>query len=210
MATKVRRHRQNLYRRGPPTREPYDTVLIVCEGEKTEPNYFNGLITTYRLSSANVRIASPGAAPRTVVEHAKERLKEFQGVYCVFDGDTDQVEAAVREIRMSSEGKAGQWHAIVSTPCFEVWLGLHFKYSTSSIVGGGGLTAGDAAVKVLKAHIPDYKKGHRSIFPLLHDRLPQALANAKKLRRFNEATSSRNPATDVHLLVDYLCKLKPP
>jgi len=35
--------RPESYRRLSPQREPYDYVLIVCEGEKTEPNYFYGL-----------------------------------------------------------------------------------------------------------------------------------------------------------------------
>ena len=35
-------------------RESYDKVLIVCEGEKTEPNYFNELINFYKLNTANV------------------------------------------------------------------------------------------------------------------------------------------------------------
>jgi hypothetical protein len=47
------------YRRRPAVREPYDVVLIVCEGEKTEPGYLQGLKNAYRLSSANITIV-PG------------------------------------------------------------------------------------------------------------------------------------------------------
>ncbi|VAW46556.1 hypothetical protein MNBD_GAMMA03-583 [hydrothermal vent metagenome] len=36
-------------------RAPYDRVLIVCEGEKTEPYYFSELIDYYRLNSANIK-----------------------------------------------------------------------------------------------------------------------------------------------------------
>ena len=35
-------------------RKEYDRLLIVCEGEETEPNYFNEIRQRYRLSSANV------------------------------------------------------------------------------------------------------------------------------------------------------------
>ena len=48
-----RRPRQQLARRGP-RREPYDRVLIVCEGECTEPLYFQDLTAHYRLSTANM------------------------------------------------------------------------------------------------------------------------------------------------------------
>ena len=35
-------------------RSAYQKILIVCEGEKTEPNYFNELIDYYELNTANV------------------------------------------------------------------------------------------------------------------------------------------------------------
>jgi len=34
-------------------RAPYDRVLIVCEGSKTEPNYLQELIDCLELNSAN-------------------------------------------------------------------------------------------------------------------------------------------------------------
>lgn len=49
------RSRKSLKRPGP-KREPYDRVLIVCEGEKTEPNYLKEMIAHFQLSSANVAI----------------------------------------------------------------------------------------------------------------------------------------------------------
>jgi len=44
-------------RREAQKREPYDVVLIVCEGDKTEPNYFKELRDAFKLSTANIRIA---------------------------------------------------------------------------------------------------------------------------------------------------------
>lgn len=38
----MRRHRGSVAR-GKPRREPYDRVMIVCEGSKTELLYFRGL-----------------------------------------------------------------------------------------------------------------------------------------------------------------------
>jgi RloB-like protein len=52
---------------------PYDRVLIVCEGEKTERIYFKDLINHYRLSTANIEVCSSGgSAPKSVVDHAKK------------------------------------------------------------------------------------------------------------------------------------------
>lgn len=49
-------------------REAYDRVLIVCEGTKTEPYYFEGLKAEYNLHSANIRITGNcDSAPISIV-----------------------------------------------------------------------------------------------------------------------------------------------
>lgn len=70
-------------------RSPYDMVLIVCEGEKTEPNYFRALINDLRLNTANIRISknTAGSSPRNVVDLAREVYKneqDYDAVFCVF------------------------------------------------------------------------------------------------------------------------------
>jgi hypothetical protein len=73
-------------------RQPYDVVLIVCEGQKTEPAYFKGVGATYGLSSANVKVVPSdyGNDPVSVVEYAQEeyrKARDYDRVYCVFDRD---------------------------------------------------------------------------------------------------------------------------
>ena len=76
--------------RNRPQREPYERVLIVCGGEKTEPNYFGGLMDYHRLSTANIEVVGQGTDPSNLVEEAI-RLQEneqrtddgFDRVYCV-------------------------------------------------------------------------------------------------------------------------------
>ena len=89
----LRRHR-NRPVRSPPNREPYDRVLIVCEGERTEPHYLRDVMDRHRLSTANVEVIGHGADPRTVVREAKKkrdrerrRGEKYDRVYCVFDRD---------------------------------------------------------------------------------------------------------------------------
>ncbi|MDQ6953339.1 MAG: RloB family protein [Mariprofundaceae bacterium] len=77
-------------------RASYAKVLIVCEGEKTEPNYFNGLKDHYGLNSANIEVCGEcGSDLLSIVEFASDRYLEernagdpFDRVYCVFDKDT--------------------------------------------------------------------------------------------------------------------------
>ena len=51
---KAKRNRE--LKRNRAKRAPYERVLIVCEGEKTEPLYFKDLVSYYRLNTANVEI----------------------------------------------------------------------------------------------------------------------------------------------------------
>jgi hypothetical protein len=44
-------------------RPPYDRVLIVCEGEKTEPQYFEEIRKINRVPAVHVRV---GAVPMMV------------------------------------------------------------------------------------------------------------------------------------------------
>ena len=77
-------------------RQEYDKVLIVCEGEKTEPYYFKELINHYKISSANVKVdGSCGSSPKCVLEFAQRLYREeknkgdaYNRVYCVIDRDT--------------------------------------------------------------------------------------------------------------------------
>ena len=73
-------------------RPPYDRVLIVCEGEKTEPNYFNDIRRQNRVPSAHVRVlpSDYGTQPRQVVNFAEYLFlesREYDWVFAVFDRD---------------------------------------------------------------------------------------------------------------------------
>lgn len=56
-------------------RAPYERVLIVCEGEKTEPNYFKGLRAAFGINTMNMIIADKkrGLDPKHLVEYACKR-----------------------------------------------------------------------------------------------------------------------------------------
>lgn len=106
--------------------------VVGVEGEKTEPLYFNGLLThghIPRPTRVNLEILSPDhgeSAPSHVVARLAERLKgrllrPFDQVWMVVD--TDQWDENLHGAVQSAKG-AG-WRVAVSDPCFEVWLQLH-------------------------------------------------------------------------------------
>jgi len=197
--------------RNRPAREPYDRVLIVCEGEKTEPVYFEELRKTYRLSTANIEVTpASGSDPLSVVKYAKNLVKKesnlgekFNKVYCVFDRDehTNFDEA-------SSQLNAGNIVSARSWPCFEFWLLLHFKYSRKPFSRSNGKTAAQLCQSALKAKLPKYKKGMQGIFGELAPYLDDAIKNAEIAQREAEKNGEPNPSTEVHELVKYLKDLK--
>ncbi|MCF6262104.1 MAG: RloB family protein [Xanthomonadales bacterium] len=193
-------------------RAAYDRVLIVCEGEKTEPNYFQGLCDYYRLNSANIEICGDcGSAPINVVERAKELYRAekrsgipFDRVYCVFDKDSHRTYEAALQAVNNAKPKA-TFFVVNSIPCFEFWLLLHFTYTTSPFCGTeSSNSAGDQVLDRLRKYIPSYAKGNHGCFDLLIDQLPQAMENSKRALHSANENGTDNPTTLVHELVEYL------
>jgi len=206
--------RSNTYARRASSREPYDYVLIVCEGGKTEPNYFHGLKRAYRLSNANIEIAYAGATdPLSIVNYANSRLTEegFDRAYCVFDRDRhSNYQQALNFVQTRDNGRARRLFAVPSVPCFEVWILLHFGYSTAPYNASGSNSACDNVLRALKEHFPDYAKGFREVYGRVAPKTAQAITHARRLDGHNSQTNSSNPYTRVHDLVEYLCNLKKP
>lgn len=192
-------------------RASYDKVLIVCEGEKTEPNYFNELVNFYKISSANVAIdGTCGSSPKSVLDKAIELYENekskgdgYDRVYCVFDRDSHETyESTVRNI--SAIQPKNTFLHCTSVPCFEYWLILHFMYSTKPYVASGNKSSGANALKDLKNLMPDYEKGLKGVFGKLHDQIEFAKENSKRAYKQSVTNHTDNPSTLIHELVDYL------
>ena len=198
------------YRRRGPVRQPYDVILIVCEGGKTEPNYFRRLCAVCGLSNANVRITpADGTDPVSIVRFAEKEFDEHDRVYCVFDRNGhDNYNEALKLVANSQLGKRGVLRAITSVPCFEIWVLLHFRYTTAPFNKTGSQSACNSVLKEVKKEFAEYTKGHKEIYDKLVNGLVTALDRATLLTKHNIATGSSNPATQVHDLVDYLRKVK--
>jgi hypothetical protein len=98
--------------------------------------------------------------------------------------------------------------AIISTPCFEIWLLLHFIYTTKSYVTSEKKSAAELVISDLIKKLPLYSKSVSNWFNHLVDKQQVAIKNAKKLQEYNVKTKSTNPATNMHELVEYLINLK--
>lgn len=208
------------------SRKPYDRVLIVCEGSKTEPIYLEEMRLHLELDTTNITIDGKcGSSPINVVDHAhSEYLRDratgeyYDRVYCVFDKDThstyDEAIAKVSVINLALKKENKQYTtlfiAIKSVPCFEYWLLLHFTPTTKPFYGTGKKSAADRLIDDLKVYIPDYKKTQEGLYKYSIDNnlLDSALSHSKRIYIASEKSGDDNPSTNIHELVEYLHNLK--
>lgn len=198
-------------------KSPYPTIAIVCEDSKSSPSYFNQLKKYFRLNTANIIVvSSKGSAPINVVNHAIEMAKntpDIDHIACVFDRDThESYERAVKklnEVNLNRNDKSKPiYRAITSTPCYEIWLLLHFCYTTKGYSASGTKSAGDNLISDLLKYLASYKKNTAEWFSETINNLQIAIKNARQLHHHNISTKSTNPSTDIHELVEFLIGLK--
>lgn len=197
------------------SREPYDKVLIVCEGEKTESYYLTALRDHFKLSQANIKIdPNSDSSPISVVNYAKDLIKQsekdpYDNVFCVIDRDRHtSFDTAIVQIN-SFRNKNTKLHSIVSNPCFEYWILLHFTYTTKLFGASGDSPCMDLIKNDLKIYLPDYEKGDKAIMPpIIKAGLEMAVANAKRANEVAEKNATDTPTTQMDKLVEYLRNLK--
>lgn len=125
------------------------TFLIVCEGQ-SEEIYFKNMKRCERLTNINIEIVKPHAStPKSICLYARKekKKKEYDVVYCVFDCEVWN-QGVLGEI-----GSRPDINIITSTPCFEIWILLHYKYTSREFCNCKELITSE-----LKKHIPDYEK----------------------------------------------------
>ena len=209
-----RKQNRNL-NRSSAQKEAYDLVLIVCEGEKTEPYYFRDLMRMEKLSSVNISVISGnGSDPVSVVDTAIEKREQqakylpFDAIYCVIDRDKHpNFNQAI------DKAKANNIKIIVSYPSFEYWYICHFNLYRAPILETGNKSAGDNCVSILNEYwkesfSKEYTKNQSNLYALLLDRLEVAIKNARNGLKQAQGESELNPSTQVYELVDYLRNIK--
>ncbi|HBA84742.1 MAG TPA: hypothetical protein DCZ95_11665 [Verrucomicrobia bacterium] len=199
-----------MYQRGTPRGyEISDKVLlIVTEGEKTEPNYLKALCDRLRLSATDIEIVHPeGTDPLTLVRTAvdlrnkrKNAAKkgfsvEYDEVWVVFDMERPHDERRRLAVQAKALPEASEIKFACSDPCFEYWLLLHEEYTTASFADW------KAVVRRLKKHWKDYAKGQQPTHEFLQ-KVPTAVTHAERCRvHHRNGGGDGNPSTEVDRLV---------
>ncbi len=190
--------------------------LIVCEGTKTEPNYFEGLkrnLPPGVINLVDLTVEGTGHNTLTVIDdalRAKARL-EKQGrtideVWAVFDRDSFPEEHFNNAI---FKGKANGVQCAWTNEAFELWYLLHFQFFQNGM-------SRDAYAELLERELSNklkrpykYQKNSLDMFTLLqkYGDVEQAIIWAKSLAdSFAGQTdyANHNPCTKVNELIEKL------
>ena len=187
--------------------------LIVCEGERTEPNYFKSLVQNRYSEVRDEKIVGEGRSTCALVKRAGEIRKDleskrqlaFDRVWVVFDKDdfNDFNEA------IELAGKYG-FDSAWTNEAFELWYLLHFVYLDAAINRHAYIEKLQAEIRKHEGYEKyEYKKNDSGIYNVLNEIGNEDFAkrNALKLRSFFEGDTDYKehvPCTTVDVLVDEL------
>jgi hypothetical protein len=214
------RQRNLLERKKQAQRARCARILIVSEGSKTEPNYFDEIRIALRLPAANIAVV-PGALgtePLQVAQYARQVFEQgdlhkgfdrraFDQVFAVFDRDEHKTYFNALDLAQSLDGRLKNdenrlvpFKAVASIPCFELWLLLHFEDIQAPLHR-------DEVMVRLKQHLHGYVKGAEGIFAATRDRLETAMQRAQVLAGQFNAHTEPEPYTAIAELVAVLTQL---
>lgn len=192
------------------------SVLLVCEGECTEPFYLKGLREHLGINPASVEIIEGQSKSNAVavINRARERFDQIprDRVFAVIDAEQHDLAQALNlckaPLQRGSKKKGLPEifiEPIVSTPCFEVWLLLHFRYCDQPF----GRFAD--VLSELKVGLPEYNKADPLIFAKVGggEGLGRAMLFAQRLRQALAVTGASRPTTDMDKLVEALRAIVP-
>lgn len=174
--------------------------VITVEGEKTEAQYFS-LFESTRVHVEVLPAAPEGlSAPKQVLERlvAFEERFDLDGDderWLVLDVDRQRGQFLDEVTQVARESGYG---LAVSSPCFEVWLLLHFQDADPSD------TDCAAVIERLRPHVGGYNKAKVRLEAYTLDRTREAVARAKALERERDTRWPDFPGTHVFKVVERL------
>lgn len=194
-------------------REKKVRFLIVCEGKRTEPNYFKALVKDKFSEVRDEEIQGEGSCTVSLVKRTTEIKKEleekrqlpFDRIWVVFDKDSfndfnDAIQLA----------KKLKYSVAWSNEAFELWYYLHFQYLDTKISRHDYIKRLENEIRRYDGYKTfSYKKNDPKMYRLLNDLGNEGFAkkNAVRLRKMfvgSKDYNSHQPCTQVDLLVDEL------
>lgn len=197
---------------------------IFCEGEQTEPLYFQRIKELIEenpiyKNMVLIEIEGCGAETMRVIGEAEKyvaRNKIDKGqIWCVYDKDSFPAEhfngVGIRGDVLNKKNPDLQYHVAWSNQCIEYWFILHFSYYDSDNDRNEYINYLNQKFNDLR--IGKYTKNSKDIFDILlkYGNLELAIRYAeKRLNNCPQQTDANiTPGTKVHLLLKELLKFLP-
>lgn len=183
-------------------------IFLVCEGAKTEPNYFKALINDCNFQGKPIEVIIVRTVKNTpkelVYEVAKRKELSIDLAWVVFDRDgyTKHKEtfALAEELKVN---------IAFSSISFEIWILLHFTYFKSLFKESHEI------IEFMKRRkFISYRKNDPNIYYKIKHLTEKAIKNSVRLRDFQFSKYPEkkfyeyNPITNVDILVKNILNLK--
>lgn len=193
------------------TRAQRKRVLIVTEGETSEPTYFLDVCADYNLGSVVVD-GSCDPDPESVVQYGLQRYtdEDFDRLYCVFDRDQHaHFGDALDTLQSARHDDRHDVYWIYSIPCFETWIWFHFENSGRDCTHPSSPCG--VVIDEVENHISSYSKGSPDVYKKTKHRLSQALQTAKTRWGADKGSGYDNyrARTKIFKLIDDLQDMSP-
>lgn len=187
--------------------------LIVTEGTKTEPQYFEGLKEDInRLYRGRISIViegvGQGANTLTLLERAQKIAEKgpdkYKHIWLAYDKDDfpkDDFDNTFFKCKsLSGNGSSVIYHALWSNECIEYWFLLHFMALDSAI------HRKEYYPKLTECLGSKYEKNREDIYTLLKPNIKKAINNAKRIADDNKGLppSQCTPGTAVYKIFEML------
>lgn len=202
--------KQQNERRKPESKTERERYLIVCEGAKTEPNYFKAIENRLPKGVVYLNILGVGANTLSVVNYAiREKNKyngtqdEFDHVWVVFDKDDFPDENFNGAIFLALQNGI---KCAYSNEAFELWYVLHFQYLNTALKRHQYF---EILSKILGSK---YEKNRSDMYEMLNENGSErnAIRWAVKLDEVQDDSNPaiKKPQTKVYKLVSELKKFE--
>lgn len=181
------------------------SILVACEGTKTERLYLEDIFTPlkyqHKIAAGSLVIAKhnhtdPKGVLKDLLDHPD--YESFSYKWIVIDRDIERTKGAGHSANdfnaALAKAKSKGIEVAYSNPCFEIWYLLHLEYRNTAI---------DRTE--LQSKLEDEFNYQKNIL-FKHGTEKEAIANAKKLLSSYDSDdpANNNPSTNVHELITIL------
>jgi hypothetical protein len=196
-------------------RKPKKIIKILCEGDKTEPIYFNGIFNNNPSNKKNYILSAykpKDNSPKGIVKAAKEeKIKAIRDkisekdffIWAVFDRNGHEGISEAFDMADANEIKI-----IFSSICFEFWILLHYTRTSRPFTNCNEL------ISYIKKHYDAEFEKRNDHYEHLKQKIHYAICNGEWLNQQlqNDLNAGSkvyelNPYTNANELVNFLSNL---